>query len=85
MSYRGAQISRWKAEFLKNAAAAFGGSTERTEKDIQAGRDRHLRKIGELEMKPYLLRHLDINHPNHVWSIDITYIPMRKGFMYLLP
>lgn len=33
--------------------------------------------------KPYLLRHLDINHPNHVWSIDITYIPMRKGFMYL--
>lgn len=47
-----AQISRWKAEFLKNAAAAFGGSTERTEKDIQAERDRHLRKIGELEMKP---------------------------------
>ena len=43
---------------------------------------RHLRKIGELEMKPYLLRHLDINHPNHVWSIDITYIPMMKGFMY---
>ena len=35
-----AQISCWKAEFLKNAAAAFGGSTERTEKDIQAERDR---------------------------------------------
>lgn len=33
--------------------------------------------------KPYLLRHLDINHPNHVWSIDISYIPMQKGFMYL--
>ena len=46
-----AQINRWKAEFLKNAAAAFGGSTERTEKEIQAERDRHLRKIGELEMK----------------------------------
>ena len=46
-----AQISRWKTEFVKNAAAAFGGSTERTEKDIQAERDRHLRKIGELEMK----------------------------------
>ena len=44
-----AQISRWKAEFLKNVAAAFGGSTERTEKDIQAERDR---QIGELEMKP---------------------------------
>ena len=32
---------------------------------------------------PYLLRHLDITHSNHVWSIDITYIPMKKGFLYL--
>lgn len=31
----------------------------------------------------YLLRHLDITHSNHVWSIDITYIPMKKGFLYL--
>ena len=34
-------------------------------------------------VRPYLLRNLDINHPMHVWSIDITYIPMEKGFMYL--
>jgi len=33
---------------------------------------------------PYLLRNLDINHPNHVWAMDITYVPMPKGFMYLL-
>ena len=45
-----AQISRWKSEFVANAAA-FGGSTPRTEKEAQAERDRHLRKIGELEMK----------------------------------
>lgn len=32
---------------------------------------------------PYLLRNLKIESPNHVWSTDITYIPMRKGFMYL--
>ncbi|MEO6931233.1 MAG: IS3 family transposase [Chitinophagaceae bacterium] len=32
---------------------------------------------------PYLLRGLDINRPNQVWSMDITYIPMEKGFMYL--
>jgi len=32
---------------------------------------------------PYLLRHLQINRPNHVWAADITYIPMRRGFVYL--
>ena len=34
-------------------------------------------------LKPYLLRHLKIERPNQVWGIDITYIPMPKGFMYL--
>lgn len=34
-------------------------------------------------IKPYLLRNLSISRPRHVWSIDITYIPMAKGFMYL--
>lgn len=32
---------------------------------------------------PYLLRNLTITSPNQVWAIDITYIPMHKGFMYL--
>lgn len=33
---------------------------------------------------PYLLRGLKIEHVNQVWSTDITYIPMKKGFMYLV-
>lgn len=33
---------------------------------------------------PYLLRNLPIYYSNQVWSIDITYIPMRYGFMYLV-
>jgi len=33
---------------------------------------------------PYLLRGLEITRTNHVWSSDITYIPMRQGFMYLV-
>jgi putative transposase len=33
---------------------------------------------------PYLLRGLTIERPNHVWAADITYIPMAKGFMYLV-
>jgi putative transposase len=32
---------------------------------------------------PYLLRELEITQPNHVWAMDITYIPMRRGFVYL--
>lgn len=32
---------------------------------------------------PYLLRNVEIEAPDHVWSIDITYVPMRRGFMYL--
>lgn len=32
---------------------------------------------------PYLLKHVDITRPNQAWSVDITYIPMRHGFMYL--
>ena len=31
---------------------------------------------------PYLLRHLPITRPNHVWAMDITYIPMARGFVY---
>lgn len=33
---------------------------------------------------PYLLGGLTITQPNHVWCADITYIPMRKGFLYLV-
>lgn len=33
---------------------------------------------------PYLLKGLDIDHPNMVWAADITYIPLRRGFMYLV-
>ena len=33
---------------------------------------------------PYLLRNVEIVRPNHVWSIDITYLPVRGGFLYLV-
>ena len=33
---------------------------------------------------PYLLKGLDINHPNMVWESDITYLRMEHGFMYLV-
>ncbi len=33
---------------------------------------------------PYLLRGLEIDRANQVWCTDITYIPMRRGFLYLV-
>jgi len=33
---------------------------------------------------PYLLKGLEITEPNQVWATDITYIPMRRGFLYLV-
>jgi putative transposase len=33
---------------------------------------------------PYLLRGLRVDHPNHVWCSDLTYIPFKKGFLYLV-
>ena len=36
------------------------------------------------ELHPSLLRDLVIDRPNQVWSSDITYVPMRRGFLYLV-
>ena len=38
----------------------------------------------EHRVYPYLLRGLRVDHPNQVWTSDITYIPLRNGFMYLV-
>ena len=35
------------------------------------------------KIHPYLLRGLSIERPNQVWAMDITYIPMARGFVYL--
>jgi len=38
----------------------------------------------EHKIYPYLLRGLEITRPGQVWSADITYVPMRHGFVYLV-
>jgi len=44
----------------------------------------HLTVLGEKKyVYAYLLKDLAIVRPNQVWEIDITYIPMKQGFMYL--
>jgi putative transposase len=38
----------------------------------------------EHRVYPYLLRDLVVDRPNQVWCADLTYIPMRRGFLYLV-
>jgi putative transposase len=47
------------------------------QKPRTSGRDR------EHPVFPYLLRSMSIERPNQVWAMDTTYIPMRRGFVYL--
>lgn len=41
------------------------------------------RRHPEHKVFPYLLRNLSITRPNQVWAMDLTYIPMARGFIYL--
>jgi len=42
------------------------------------------KRCPEHKVYPYLLRNLVIDHPNQVWGIDITYIRLHAGWMYLV-
>ena len=45
---------------------------------------RNLSKLGHAKyIRPYLIRGMKIERPNQLWEIDITYVAMAKGFMYL--
>jgi putative transposase len=75
--------------------AVLGQERPITRKTVQ----RHMREMGlvaiypgpnlskrspEHPVFPYLLRHLTVTAPNHVWGIDITYIRLRGGWVYLV-
>jgi len=42
------------------------------------------KKHPQHKIYPYLLRKLPMTKPNQVWCVDITYIPMQRGFLYLV-
>ena len=41
------------------------------------------KRMQQAKFCPYLLRNAVIDKPNQAWSIDITYIPIKHGFLYL--
>jgi len=52
---------------------------------IYPRRNRHLSKpASDHQVFPYLLKDLCITRPNQVWAVDITFIPLQKGFAYLV-
>ena len=62
------------------AADASDGGSRRSGRDAEkASKPAHGHKI-----YPYLLRNLTIERANHVWAADITYIPIGRGFLYLV-
>ena len=68
------QISQWKREFLSNAESVFSSGKKPSKKTNAELREEELTKmIGQQK----------IERNNQVWATDITYIPMKKCFMYL--
>lgn len=76
-----AQLQREGMEITRKAV-----QRHRREMGIKAifpGPNLSRRRLKE-QVYPYVLRGLSIDHPNHVWGIDITYIRMQRGWMYLV-
>lgn len=82
-----AGVLTMKGMLLDHGIAASAGRVRRLMRKagIKAIYPRkNLTKSGVKEyIYPYLLRNLEITYVNQVWEIDITYVPMKNGFMYL--
>ena len=71
---------------MENEDETETGTTSRLNR---TGCERHVRKPNTSKSEPghkvypYLLRQVKVTMPNQAWAMDITYIPMAKGFVYL--
>lgn len=80
------RICAWLNKYDKVAINHKAVLRHMREMGIQAvySREKTSTPNSENKIYPYLLKGLNINHPNHVWSIDITYIPIRSSWLYLV-
>ena len=63
-------LRQWKKSVTEGLPSLFADPRKKSAED-------------ESPKFPYLLRGVDINHPNHTWGSDITYVRLKGGFMYL--
>ena len=73
LKLRGYHVGRWKARRYMNEVDIY---------PIYPKMNLSTR-MQQAKVCPYLLRNALIDKPNQAWSIDITYIPIRHGFLYL--
>jgi putative transposase len=84
--YMGSRSIRDQLELLGHRAGRQHISTLMRKMGIAAlyRKPRLSKPHPEHKVYPYLLRGMEITRANHVWSSDITYIPMARGFCYLV-
>jgi putative transposase len=80
--------SRMTRDFLRQDGYKLGRRHVRTLMrkmaiDVLYRKPNTSRRQAGHQIYPYLLRDLPVVRPNQVWAADITYIPMRRGFVYL--
>jgi putative transposase len=80
--------SRMLRDLLRGEGVVIGREKVRTMMrrmciEAQYRRPNTSKATPEHKIYPYLLRSLAVNRPNQVWAMDITYIPMARGFVYL--
>jgi putative transposase len=73
LKMRGYQVGRKKARRYMNEMAI----------DPIYPKPNLSKRLKQAQVVPYLLRNAVVTAPNQAWSIDITYIPMKRGFLYL--
>src|ERR1700746_674271 len=81
--------SRMLRSMLANEGVVIGRTRVRTLMrwmGIEAlyRRPRTSKPAPEHRIYPYLLRNVAVTRPNQVWAADITYIPIARGFVYLV-
>jgi putative transposase len=74
LNRKGIEIGRLHTKTLMNIANTHAISRQKSTSE----------KHPSHKIYPYLLRNVPVTRPNQVWATDITYIPMKKGFVYLV-
>jgi putative transposase len=82
---------RWPFYGSRRMAAALGANRKRVQRLMRRmgleaiyPKRRTTWPAAGHKIYPYLLRNVEIVRPDQVWSTDITYVPMRHGFLYLV-
>ena len=75
------QNAQTRRKFIRSASCIYADEANGNPRNLPQARTS--KRYQAHPVYPYLLRNLSITRSNHVWAADITYIPMKRGFVYL--